>query len=1080
YSNENFFSRDSIGGGTFHYKEPSVKEYIDGYGYTVDFLSNERVKLVKKIIVEDGLVELVLVDERINDSSILSSYFDRLSRQVIPVGAGVIDLFFKEAEAARREYEATQALRREEETAKASALVESLQKKSTLGEIFYGFGALAGNTSRGVAGAVARAGSGLVSGARRLAQDVRTLASIGTFSAGTVGTIATEEVKETGGAIITFVQKSPSPPALLVGPGASLGLRGGAGEVQTSASPATRDETPLPAPPPIFSLLPAAPVPQPPPPPPGFGGGGGAPVPRAEENQNAVAPPSPSPSPPALDTTPPVAPNITSPSDFSATFTNPLITFRGTAEPSARIGTDLSAATTTADGSGTWSLPLSFPQGTTTVQFFASDAANNRSPATTTTLFVDSALPDVTLSIAECTASLVGAGCLLTAPTLSFSWSSSAADVSHFIFSQNNVSTTTAATTTALAGLSDGVYEFSIRAVDRAGNESPAATQRVEIARSPIVINEIAWNGSPASPSDEWIELHNRTGSDIPLDGWTLYADDFSPYLPLSGSIPAQGFYLIERKNSSDSDEATQSPVIGIPADLWTSFGVGLKNSGERLLLVRARAGTATTTVDEVPQCVRWCGYGDDPSRAFSMERISPRRAGTDLENWRSGSVHVRVGTDVSGTPLSATPKRRNAANHLLSTSTSIAANITLLASESPYFADAPFTIQPGVMLSIEPGVTVKFAGGGNITSYGDIVASGRADAPIVFTSIYDDAHGGDLNGDSGATVPQAGDWSRIFLNGASAASRFEYSTFRYGGRYFLGSPEPVGTLLISGFSPSSLSHLVFEFSKTNGINLVHSSSTVSDSAFRDNAVGAAGSYGAVAFGGAPTIEANSFERNGGGMYISDSNARVSGNTFTGNGEAIRYRGGSGGHVAGNGGSGNGKNSILIGGLALDGNATTTLSANVLPYVVDDVSIHFGANAALILEEGVVLKISRERVVVNGHLEVRGSASAPVIVTNISDDSDGTDVVGDGPSMGMLTGDQGIYLELGSTSIVRNAVIRWMRRGLSYTIDSPIDIANVSFENNEVGILAPAGTPIVGATNIIFSNNAATSTIPLP
>ena len=61
-------------------------------------------------------------------------------------------------------------------------------------------------------------------------------------------------------------------------------------------------------------------------------------------------------------------------------------------------------------------------------------------------------------------------------------------------------------------------------------------------------MNEIAWAGTSYSPYDEWIELYNPTAADISLASFTLFADDLSPYLPLSGTIPARGYYLIERK----------------------------------------------------------------------------------------------------------------------------------------------------------------------------------------------------------------------------------------------------------------------------------------------------------------------------------------------------------------------------------------------------------------------------------------------------------------------------------------------------------------------------------------------------
>jgi hypothetical protein len=46
-----------------------------------------------------------------------------------------------------------------------------------------------------------------------------------------------------------------------------------------------------------------------------------------------------------------------------------------------------------------------------------------------------------------------------------------------------------------------------------------------------IVLNELAWMGTLTSANDEWIELHNTTGSAIDLAGWTLFAADGTPHI---------------------------------------------------------------------------------------------------------------------------------------------------------------------------------------------------------------------------------------------------------------------------------------------------------------------------------------------------------------------------------------------------------------------------------------------------------------------------------------------------------------------------------------------------------------------
>jgi len=90
-----------------------------------------------------------------------------------------------------------------------------------------------------------------------------------------------------------------------------------------------------------------------------------------------------------------------------------------------------------------------------------------------------------------------------------------------------------------------------------------------------VVINEVAWMGTAASTYDEWIELKNNTDQDIDLNGWTLAAADGTPSILLTGTIPAHGYYLLER-----TDDTT---VSNIPAD--QTYTGGLEDGGEALTL---------------------------------------------------------------------------------------------------------------------------------------------------------------------------------------------------------------------------------------------------------------------------------------------------------------------------------------------------------------------------------------------------------------------------------------------------------------------------------------------------------------
>ena len=96
------------------------------------------------------------------------------------------------------------------------------------------------------------------------------------------------------------------------------------------------------------------------------------------------------------------------------------------------------------------------------------------------------------------------------------------------------------------------------------------------------------------------------------------------------------------------------------------------------------------------------------------------------------------------------------------------------------YCVTGNVTIASGATLTIDPGAVIKFAEGKSLTvnSGATLNAIGTRAQPIVFTSIKDDEHGGDTNGDGDKSLPQPGDWVKIGINGGTAS--FEYSHVLY------------------------------------------------------------------------------------------------------------------------------------------------------------------------------------------------------------------------------------------------------------------------------------------------------------
>ena len=156
-----------------------------------------------------------------------------------------------------------------------------------------------------------------------------------------------------------------------------------------------------------------------------------------------------------------------------------------------------------------------------------------------------------------------------------------------------------------------------------------------------ILINEVAWAGTRAFSSDEWIELYNPGTADISLAGWTLI-DDGDLVVNLAGLLPAGGLYLLER-----TDDTT---VADVAAD--QIYSGGLSNEGEKLYL-RDATGALIDSAN-----VDGGGWpaGDVGSRA-SMER----RGGDDRPgNWGTFTGYNGAGHDASGNPIAGTPRQAN------------------------------------------------------------------------------------------------------------------------------------------------------------------------------------------------------------------------------------------------------------------------------------------------------------------------------------------------------------------------------------------------------------------------------------
>ncbi len=137
-----------------------------------------------------------------------------------------------------------------------------------------------------------------------------------------------------------------------------------------------------------------------------------------------------------------------------------------------------------------------------------------------------------------------------------------------------------------------------------------------------------------------------------------------------------------------------------------------------------------------------------------------------------------------------------------------LAQNLTLVKrsfggiSNIPYiFGD--YTVGSGAVLTLQPGVIIKFLQHGRLVVRKGLIAEGGAtpDSTIVFTSLLDDFYGGDTNADSNATTPWVEYWGSVWFEDESndPLCKIRNSVFRFGGLSWYGR----GAIYTNNASPT-------------------------------------------------------------------------------------------------------------------------------------------------------------------------------------------------------------------------------------------------------------------------------------
>ncbi len=317
--------------------------------------------------------------------------------------------------------------------------------------------------------------------------------------------------------------------------------------------------------------------------------------------------------------------------------------------------------------------------------------------------------------------------------------------------------------------------------------------------------------------------------------------------------------------------------------------------------------------------------------------------------------------------------------------------------ANSPYLINS-VSIPRDSSLTIEPGTIVKVADNrfpfivdGTLT-----IGSGGGEQ-VVITSIKDDAVGGDTNGDTGATLPNSGDWREIMFNPGSIGNMTN-TTIRYGGSSVY-QPWTGGyfnfPLLSNKGGVLTLTNVMLSKSSNNALEQFSGTTTITNSTISDL------SRGIINYGGSLTIGNNTFSNLGdyGVSVYAATNFNNDGGNNGGRGMYMAY--------------------------SVEGNQTW--SKDHLPYVVSSVSIPSGSS--LTIAPGTVVKAAAGTFpfYVGGTLIIGSpSATEHAIITSITDDTVGGDTNGDGSITTPQAGDwKKITMNAGARVIITHAIITY-------------------------------------------------------
>ena len=200
-----------------------------------------------------------------------------------------------------------------------------------------------------------------------------------------------------------------------------------------------------------------------------------------------------------------------------------------------------------------------------------------------------------------------------------------------------------------------------------------------------------------------------------------------------------------------------------------------------------------------------------------------------------------------------------------------IFSDTTWTAANSPYNATNSIQVMNGATLTIEPGVTVRFAAGKALAVNGRLIVRGTAESPVRFTG----------------TTLTAGFWGYIKFEADSTDATYDDNVVYTGGSIlqhaiveYAGSVSSNPGAIVATQSSPYLDHVTVRYSAQAGIYISEGSSHISYATIHDS------TKSGISFTGNDGSVTNStVTKNGAtGIYLVGNNAQLSNNIVTENG----------------------------------------------------------------------------------------------------------------------------------------------------------------------------------------------------